>query len=195
VLSSKQCTLLLTGIDFEILQEQRQTSPTSQVLADYENYQQQALPSLVRSRIEEVVYREMQPFDAFLISNIDLAGIVRACQEQVSQEYRNRQLSSPSANLPTGTPIAVRSQNYMNNLGGLDQQQQFPLGSFDHMLPAFPHGEPLNWGMYFPPLDNMPTSQQQSAPPLFSDSGYSTQPANDGGSSLRNFSEVQGSAP
>jgi hypothetical protein len=184
----------LTGVDFEMPQEQRQTSPTSQGLADYENYERQALPSLVESRVAEVVDRDLQLFAAFMRSNLNLAEIIRECQEQVSREYRNGQPSRTSANLPSDTPIAGTSQNTMNNLGGLDQQQHLPSDSFEHMLPAFPPGEPLDWGMHFPPLDNMPNSQEQYAAPSFTDSGYSSQPVNDGGSSLRNFSEVQGSA-
>lgn len=188
---------MLKGIDFETPQEQRQTSPTSQALTDYKSYQHQVLPGLVRIRVEEVVYRKMQPFAAFMISNIDLAGIVRECQEQVSQEYRSRLLNSTSGNLPSETPIVGSSQNTVYDLGGLDQQQQLHSNSVDRMLPAFPPGEPLDWGMQFPslPLYNLPNqSQEQYAPSLFADSGYSSQPANDAGSSVQNFSEIQCSA-
>jgi len=78
---------VLMIIDWEPIQEQPPLSPNSQALAQYDNYMHRELPSLFRSRVEEVVRQEMQPVEARLLGSLDLVGLLRECQDQLSRTY------------------------------------------------------------------------------------------------------------
>ncbi len=66
------------------------------------------LPSLCRTRVEEIIRREMQPLEASLLRNLDLVGLIRECQDRLSRAYRAASVreewpdGSPSGN--TGSP-------------------------------------------------------------------------------------------
>jgi hypothetical protein len=78
--------------DFESPQQEGRLSPDSRNLANYEDYIRRELPRLVRSNIEEVVRREMQPFEASLVGN--LVNIIQDCQDRVFRSYREHEMSS-----------------------------------------------------------------------------------------------------
>jgi hypothetical protein len=73
-------------------------SPDSRDLADYEAYIRAELPRLVRSNIEEVVRRDMQPLEASLIGS--LVGIIRDCQDRVFRSYRETQKRRDEVEIP-----------------------------------------------------------------------------------------------
>lgn len=73
-------------------------SPDSRDLADYEDYIRRELPRLVRSNIEEVARRDMQPIEASLVSN--LVGIIQDCQDRVFRSYREAQNLGGDIDMP-----------------------------------------------------------------------------------------------
>ncbi|KAH8780531.1 hypothetical protein F5882DRAFT_259698, partial [Hyaloscypha sp. PMI_1271] len=75
---------------WEQIQDHAPSSPYSQVLASYEAYLHRELPRLFRSRVEEVVFREMQPVEANILANLE--RLIRECQDQLSSGYRETQV-------------------------------------------------------------------------------------------------------
>jgi hypothetical protein len=98
--------------DFEPAQEEGRLSPDSRDLVNYESYIRRELPRLVRSSIEEVVRREMQPFEASLVGN--LVGIIQDCQDRVFRSYRKHELSTSEdmeLSLPDNAGVMPRSRS------------------------------------------------------------------------------------
>jgi hypothetical protein len=61
------------------------------------------LPILFRTRVEEVVRREMQPVEASLLGSLDLVGLLRECQDQLSRAYPSAAARDPT---PDPSPIS-----------------------------------------------------------------------------------------
>ncbi|KAH7333071.1 hypothetical protein BKA65DRAFT_39218 [Rhexocercosporidium sp. MPI-PUGE-AT-0058] len=66
----------------------------------YNDYIYRELPRLVRSRVEEIVCREMQPIEATIFASLE--HLVRECQTQLSSTYREK--------LPIGHDISSNSE-------------------------------------------------------------------------------------
>src|SRR5271168_53598 len=80
-------------------------SPESRDLAGYEDYIRRELPRLVRSNIEEVARRDMQPLEASLIGS--LVGIIQDCQDRVFRAYRESQRVDEGIEVPPTEDLAA----------------------------------------------------------------------------------------
>jgi len=74
--------------DFDLAHGDVPMSPDSRDLADYEDYARRELPRLVRTNIEEVLRREMQPVEASLVRN--LVNTIQECQDRLFRSYFER---------------------------------------------------------------------------------------------------------
>ena len=119
--------------DFEPLQEDTPMSPDSRELANYEDYIRRELPRLVRSNIEEAVRREMQPFEASLISN--LVEIIQDCQDRVFKSYRETQGISDEIQMPPS--IDCEASNSSTILDGGEGPSSRPIGRSSHPQSTF----------------------------------------------------------
>jgi hypothetical protein len=134
------------------------------------------LPSLFRSRVEEVVRREMQPVEASLLGSLDLVGLLRECQEQLSRAYPSAAARDPTldtspigpAGAPAGPTIPQFSED--GHLATLEQDQQHPYDFFSAVLQPPP---PQEGGHAELDLSWLNDGLQASAS-TFSDSGYAS---------------------
>jgi hypothetical protein len=167
---------ILTITDWEPIEEQVPPSPDSQVLALYDGYMHRELPSLFRSRVEEAVRREMQPVAASLLGSLDLVGLLRECQDQLSRAYPSAAARDPTLVTspigPAGAPAGPTSQQIAEegNFATLEQDQQHPYDFFSAVLKPPPmqeggHAElDLSW------LND----DLQASASICSDSGYAS---------------------
>lgn len=148
-------------------------SPDSRDLANYEDYMRRELPRLVRTNIEDVVRRDMQPLEAALIGN--LVGIIQDCQDRLFRGYRQMRgeeteasVSPAMTNLPsfTGTFGDQRIQSS-------NQQSQLLEAAFQPLPLA-----PSNLGNQVPNVNQermRDLHYQPSLDMVLSDSGYASE--------------------
>jgi hypothetical protein len=166
--------------DFEPPQEGTPASPDSRDLANYEDYIRRELPILVRSNIEEIVHRELQPLEASLIGS--LVGIIQDCQDRVFRVYRETQGMDIEIGMPPSisiensfsfTPHTPNDEAYSNATEGqpLDQKSEFLDATFQ---PPASRGS----GSIFPEIlenENQNGLIRSSGDMVTSDSGYATE--------------------
>jgi len=134
------------------------------------------LPRLFRSRVEEVVHREMQPVEATLLANLE--GLIRECQAQLSSGYRQTSITAQQSNIPsallgqsaepTTGPNAANGRSTMASEKAKEPSADF----FDSVLrPPPPQEED-----YFVNLSaadiHLLSSHNHALSSSFSDSGY-----------------------
>ena len=138
------------------------------------------LPRLFRSRVEEVVYREMQPVEASLLANLE--GLIRECQAQLSSGYRETSMMAKQSDVsssqlgqaakPTTTPNAADGQSTMTS----EKEQESSSDFFDAVLRPPPPQE----DDYFLKLSaadaQLLSSNIHTLSSSFSDSGYVSVP-------------------
>jgi hypothetical protein len=170
---SNKCT------DFEPLQEEAPMSPDSRELANYEDYIRRELPRLVRSNIEEAVRREMQPFEASLISN--LVEIIQDCQDRVFRSYREAQGISDEIQMPPSIDCEASGSSTLPDNG--EGPSSRPLDQNSHqqsnfLETIFEPPAPQSSESMLPPLtakDPGSDFTRASSDIILSDSGYSSE--------------------
>jgi hypothetical protein len=83
-------------------------SPDSSGLLGYEDFIRRELPHLVRSNIEDIARRDMQPLEASLIGS--LVGIIQDCQDRVFGAYREAQRVDDEIEIPPSEDNAALAQ-------------------------------------------------------------------------------------
>jgi hypothetical protein len=167
---------ILRIADWEPIEEQVPPSPDSQVLALYDGYMHRELPSLFRSRVEEVVRREMQPVAASLLGSLDLVGLLRECQDQLSRAYPSAATRDPTLDTspigPVGAPAGPTTPQIAeeDHFATLEHDQQHPNDFFSAVLQPPP---PQGGGHAELDLSWLNDDLQASAS-TFSDSGYAS---------------------
>lgn len=153
-------------------------SPDGRDLAGYEDYIRRELPRLVRSNIEEVASRDMQPLEASLIGS--LVGIIQDCQDRVFRAYRQTQNLDDDVAMPRSEDrSALVSPKPLDSTE--DEVPRHSLGSYPERLEFLDRvfQPPLaqvaeTGGPIFESTASLSGVPGQSAPSdmMFSDSGY-----------------------
>lgn len=151
-------------------------SPDSRDLANYEDYMRRELPRLVRTNIEDVVRRDMQPLEAALIGN--LVGIIQDCQDRLFRGYRQMRgegteaSASPMMDLASASFSSASNQHPIPSGNDL-QQSQLLAAAFQ---PPPPAASDFDTSI---PLRRQPSIRdlrhQQSLDMILSDSGYASE--------------------
>jgi len=98
------------------------------------------LPILFRSRVEEIVRREMQPLEASLVANLDFVGLIRECQDQLSRAYQSAEVRDEGAGAaqPGHGGAGQASQNNVERSRTIvpDQPAQLSSNCLEAMLQA-----------------------------------------------------------
>jgi hypothetical protein len=134
------------------------------------------LPILFRTRVEEVVRREMQPVEASLLGSLDLVGLLRECQEQLSRAHPSAAARDPNLDTsPNGTSGAAvgRTISQISEEGHfttLEQGQQHP----DEFFSVVPQPPPLQEGGQAELDLSWLNDDWQASASTFSDSGYAS---------------------
>jgi hypothetical protein len=104
------------------------------------------LPRLFRSRVEEVVRREMQPAEASLLANLE--GLIRECQDQLSSGYREAHMTEQQLEVSAiqATETLADPANLTNtaehlHMIAVDKDQQPSSDFFDAVLQPPPPQE------------------------------------------------------
>jgi len=160
---------------FEPIQDEMPGSPDSRDLANYEDYMRRELPRLVRTNIEDVVRRDMQPLEAALIGN--LVGIIQDCQDRLFRGYRQMRgegtdaSASPMMDLATASFSSASNQNSMPS-NDFHQQSQLLAAAFQPLPPAsdLETNIPLRHQQSMTDLRHHPSLDM-----ILSDSGYASE--------------------
>jgi hypothetical protein len=115
MISSQSSETTNTATDFEPIQEDIQ-SPDFRALAEYEEYCRHELPRDFRVSLEEMVYKEGEPFEENIRSRYmnQLMNMIRDCQDRVFSRYRataTPALQSSAINSRKSSLPAIRSSN------------------------------------------------------------------------------------
>lgn len=140
------------------------------------------LPSLFRSRIEEVVRREMQPVEASLLGSLDLIGLLRECQEQLSRAYPEANMGETQMNTspmePTENLVGLANQQNMAHAlcnTTVEQDQHPPSDFFGAVLQPPPPQDQDYFDLRFSSLDEeLFGFFTQTSSKSFSESGYAS---------------------
>lgn len=125
---------------FEPIQDEIPGSPDTRDLANYEEYMRRELPRLVRTNIEDVVRRDMQPLEAALIGN--LVGIIQDCQDRLFRGYRQMRgegteaSTSPMMDLASVPFSSASNSTRISPPEHLQQQSHLLESSFQAPPPA-----------------------------------------------------------
>ncbi|KUJ19004.1 uncharacterized protein LY89DRAFT_509659 [Mollisia scopiformis] len=158
---------------FEPIRDEMPGSPDSRDLANYEDYMRRELPRLVRTNIEDVVRRDMQPLEAALIGN--LVGIIQDCQDRLFRGYRQMRGDGAEA---SASPVLTNVPSFTGSFGETgasltDQQSQLLQAAFQPPPPA-----PSDLGNQIPGIHLDRTTSLHHQPSLdmiLSDSGYASE--------------------
>jgi hypothetical protein len=167
---------ILTTADWERIEEQAPPSPNSQVLALYDGYMRRELPSLFRSRVEEFVRREMRRVEASLLGNLDLVGLLRECQDQISRAYPSAAERDPASDTLPVSPARTPAGPTIPKISGegqfatLEQNQQCA----DDFFSAVLQPPPLQGGGHAELGFSWLNNDLQALASTFSDSGYAS---------------------
>jgi hypothetical protein len=102
-------------------------SPDSRDFTSYEDYIRRELPRLIRSNIEEVARRDMQPLEASLIGS--LVGIIQDCHDRVFRAYRESQRVDEEIEVPPTEDLAASISPAQPGFTG-DEIPDQPLDSY-----------------------------------------------------------------
>ncbi|CZR55765.1 uncharacterized protein PAC_05653 [Phialocephala subalpina] len=150
-------------------------SPDARDLANYEDYMRRELPRLVRTNIEDVVRRDMQPLEAALIGN--LVGIIQDCQDRLFRGYRQMRGEGTDASVSPAVPSLSFSPSFdgsqTSNAPNLQGQSQLLESAFQHPPPSNLEIQPQVFNLNQTRMSNL--HHEPSLDMILSDSGYASE--------------------
>lgn len=150
-------------------------SPDARDLANYEDYMRRELPRLVRTNIEDVVRRDMQPLEAALIGN--LVDIIQDCQDRLFRGYRQMRGEGTDASVSPAVPSLSFSPSFSeNSIPNVHHQH----GQSQLLESAFQPPPPSNLDLQSQVLNQNQTRtnnlhHEPSLDMILSDSGYASE--------------------